>query len=138
FGTPAPSAGADIGAALSYGWNKFAQNVGALIGIVVVPFLIYLVVYIVGFAVLRNAFGFLIIFALGLLIEMGAFLGLFNAALMVSRGETVDFGKAFTTDRWGEWIGFSLVYGIMLSVGALFCGVGALVVIAFWGLAPFY
>jgi hypothetical protein len=138
FGTPAPSSGADIGAALSYGWNKFTQNVGPLIGIIVAPIVVLFLVYIVGFALVRNFFGFFIVFALALLIQMVAFLGIFNAGLMATRGERVDFGKAFTTDRWGEWIGFSIVYGIMLGVGYLICGVGALVVIAFWGLAPFY
>jgi uncharacterized membrane protein len=35
-------------------------------------------------------------------------------------------------------MGFAFVYGLMLAAGYLVCFVGALVVIAYWGLAPYY
>jgi uncharacterized membrane protein len=138
FGTPAPSSSPDIGAAISYGWNKFTQNVGPLIAIIVIPIAILIVIELIGIFVIQGFFGFAVFFALALLISVVAYLGIFNAALMATRGEHIDIGKAFTTDRWGEWIGFAIVYGLMLAVGYAICGVGALVVIAFWGLAPFY
>jgi uncharacterized membrane protein len=57
---------------------------------------------------------------------------------MVTRGEPVDIGRAFSSDRWGEWIVFSFLFGLFVVVGAVFCLIGALVVLAFWGLAPYY
>ncbi len=138
FGAPPPSSSPDIGAALSYGWKKFTENVGPLIGIILAPVAVFIVLILIGTLVVKGAFGFLLFEALGLLVSVVAYLGIFNAGLMATSGQRVEFGKAFSTDRWGEWIGFAIVYGLMLGVGSLFCGVGALVVIAFWGLAPFY
>jgi uncharacterized membrane protein len=138
FGAPPPSGGPDIGATLSYGWKKFQENVGPLIGIILAPVAIIIVLEIIGFVVIHGIFGGLLFLGIAFLIASVAYLGIFNAALMVTRGERVDFGKAFQTDNWGAWIGFAIVYGLMVWVGSWFCGVGALVVIAFWGLAPFY
>ena len=138
FGAPPPSSGPDVGASLSYGWKKFQENVGPLIGIILAPFAVLFLIEIIGAVVIRGFFGFFFFYALALLVAAVAYLGIFNAGLMATRGEKVDFGKAFQTDRWGEWIGFAIVYGLMVSIGSLFCGVGALVVIAFWGLAPYY
>jgi uncharacterized membrane protein len=138
YGQPAPASGPDIGAAISYGWKKFTENIGALLAIIIAPLAVIIIVEIIGFGIVRGFFGFLVVFALGLLVSTIAYLGIFNAGLMATGGEQVDFGKAFTTDRWGEWIGFAIVFGLMLAVGYLVCLVGALVVIAFWGLAPFY
>jgi uncharacterized membrane protein len=67
-----------------------------------------------------------------------ASIGIFNAGLMLTAGEPIDVGRAFSSDRWGEWIIFAFVWGLMVSIGAIFCGIGALVVVAVWGLAPFY
>ena len=36
------------------------------------------------------------------------------------------------------WIVFAFVFGLFVGVGAIFCGVGALIVLAFFGLAPYY
>jgi uncharacterized membrane protein len=135
---PAPAGGPDVGAAISYGWNKFTQNVGPLIAIVVAPIVVLLVLEFVGFVVVRGFFGILFFVALALLVSMVAYLGIFNAGLMATSGQPVDFGKAFQTDRWGDWIVFSILYGLLLAVGYALCLIGALFVIAFWGLAPFY
>lgn len=138
FGAPPPGSGPDIGAALSYGWKKFTENVGPLIGIILAPIAALIVLEIIGLAVVKGFFGFIFIIAIALLISMILYLGIFNAGLMASRGERVDIGKAFTTDRWGEWALFAVVYGLMLAVGYAACFVGVLAVIGVWGLAPFY
>ncbi len=138
FGTPSPASGPDVGVALSYGWKKFQENVGPLIGIILAPVAVLIVLELIGVFVVQGVVGFVVFFALALLLAMVAYLGIFNAALMATSGQPVDFSKAFQTDRWGEWIGFALVYGLMLAVGYALCFVGALFVVAFWGLAPFY
>ena len=65
-------------------------------------------------------------------------IGIFNAALMITRGERVEIARAFSSDNWGSWIAFAFVFGLCVGIGALFCGVGALFVLALWGLAPYY
>lgn len=138
FGTPPPASGPDIGAAISYGWKKFTENMGPLIVIILAPVVVLIALLLIGTLVVKGIVGILVFEALGLLVSLVAYLGIFNAGLMATNGQNVDVGKAFSTDRWGEWIAFALVYGLMIGVGSLFCGIGALVVIAFWGLAPFY
>jgi uncharacterized membrane protein len=138
FGTPPPGSSPDVGAALSYGWKKFGENPGAWIAIIVAPFVIVAILDIIGFLVVRGFFGALFFTALAIVVANVAYLGIFNAALMTTAGQSVDLGKAFSSDRMGEWIAFSLVYGLLLGIGGLFCGIGALVVVAFFGLAPFY
>jgi uncharacterized membrane protein len=143
--SPPPSSGpppggdsADIGAAISYGWKKFTENVGPLIAIILIPVAILVVLAAIGAFVVKGFLGFSLFYALALLVSAVAYLGIFNAGLMTTRGESIDVGKAFSTDRWGEWIGFAIVYGLMLLAGIIVCYVGALLVIAFFGLAPFY
>jgi uncharacterized membrane protein len=96
------------------------------------------VIDLIGVLVIRGWVGILFVGALGVLVAMVGYLGIFQGALMATRGEKVDFAKAFQTDRWGEWIGFAIVYGLMVTIGYIICFVGALVVLACWGLAPFY
>ena len=51
---------------------------------------------------------------------------------------TPDIGKAFKYDRWGEWIGFSIVYGLMVGIGLALCIIPGLFVLAFFGMAPYF
>src|SRR6476620_5594380 len=138
FGQPAPASSPDAGKALSYGWSKFQANAGVLIAVIVIPFAVQLVLNLIGQFVIRNLFGILLFSLIGLVVGAALNIGIFNAALMLTRGETPNVGKAFSTDRWGEWIVFAIVFQLFVGVGAIFCGVGALIVLAFFGLAPYY
>lgn len=135
---PPTGGGPDAGAALSYGWKKFTENVGPLILIILAPIAVIVVLELIGAFVVRGVVGIVVSYAIALLVAIVGYLGIFNAGLMATRGEHVDFNKAFQTDRWGDWIAFAIVYGLMLAVGFALCLVGALFVVAFWGLAPFY
>lgn len=137
FGTPPPSSGPDVGAALSYGWKKFQANVGPLIAIVAVPVVINIVISIIGIATRSIAIQ-LLLNVVSFVVSTVAALGITRAALMVTAGETPDFGRAFQYDRWGEWFVFSIVFGLMVGIGLLLCLIPGLFVIAFFGLAPFF
>jgi uncharacterized membrane protein len=135
---PTGGSSPDAGAALSYGWKKFQQHVGPLLLIILIPIAVQIVINLIGQFVLEGVFGIVFLSVVGTLLNLMLAIGIFNAGLMITAGQVPDVAKAFSTDRWGEWIVFSFVFGLFVGVGALFCGVGALVVIAFWGLAPFY
>jgi uncharacterized membrane protein len=134
---PTGGASPDAGAALSYGWKKFQENVGGLLAVILIPLAVQLVISIIG-QFLGNWFLSLLLSAVSYVVSLMLAIGIFNAALMITAGQPVDVGKAFSSDRWGEWILFSFVFGLMVGVGVLFCLVGALVVLAFFGLAPYY
>lgn len=138
FGTPSPASSPDAGAALSYGWKKFQENVGPLIAVILIPIILQAILQIIGFVVIKGAVGYLIFGILAAVVSLAGSIGIFNAALLITSGQPLDIGKAFSTDRWGEWIVFAFVFGLFVGVGAIFCGIGALVVLAFYGLAPYY
>ncbi len=136
---PPPVGGAtpDAGAALSYGWKKFQQNAGPLLLVILLPLVAQVILSGIGRLAGSTAVLFLLS-AVSYVISLMLAIGIFNAGLMITAGQPVDVGKAFSSDRWGEWILFSFVFGLCVGIGALFCGIGALVVIAFLGFAPFY
>ncbi len=138
FGSPPPASSPDVGAALSYGWKKFQSNVGPLIIAVLIPVAAQIVLSLIGQFVIRSIFASLLFSALSLVVGAVAGIGIFRVALQITAGEPADIGKAFTYDRWGEWIGFSIVFGLMVGIGLALCIIPGLLVLAFFGLAPFY
>ncbi len=140
YGAPGGGASQQLqaGPALSYGWSKFTQNIGPLLAIILLPLAVQLVLQFIGRAVFQSLVGYFIFWIIAEVVSLALSIGIVNAALMVTRGEPLDVGKAFSSDRWGEWIVFAFVWGLMVAVGALVCLVGALFVIAVWGFAPFY
>jgi hypothetical protein len=123
---------------LSYGWTKFTQHAGVLIAIIVVPFLIQLVIGAIGFAVRDTVVLYALLQIASFVVSVAALLGITRAALMITAGESFDFAKAFQYDRWGEWILFAIVYGLIVGIGLALCLIPGLVAIAFFGLSPFY
>jgi len=138
FGTPPPASGPDVGVALSYGWKKFQENVGPLIAIVAVPIVAQIVLGAIAFAARSTFILYALIQVLSFVVSMIALLGVTRAALLITAGETVDFGKAFQYDRWGEWFVFAIVYGLLVGVGLALCIIPGLFVLAFFGMAPFF
>ncbi|HEY1741509.1 MAG TPA: hypothetical protein VGI86_22535 [Acidimicrobiia bacterium] len=132
-----PSGAPSAGPALSYGWSKFQQTAGVFIGIFVVAFIAQIVIDLIGRAT-GSIVGLVLLSIIGFVASVVAQYGVFNAALMVTRGETPTIGTAFQNDRWGPWVGFAIVYGICVGVGLILCGVGVILTAGLFGLAPFY
>ncbi len=137
--TASTPGGPSAGPALSYGWTKFQQTAGVFVGIIVISFIAQIVISLVGQTAASGSIILsLMVSVLGFIISLVAQYGMFNAALMVTRGQTPTFNNAFQNDRWGEWIGFSIIYGICVGVGIILCGVGILLTAGLFGLAPFF
>jgi len=138
--TPPPSGGGSpqVGTALSYGFNKYFANVGPVLVIVLAPVAAQVVLSIIGQVVIRSLVGVLVFQILGWIVGAIAALGIYNTALMITSGQAPDFGRAFQYDRWGEWFGFSIVFGLIVGIGLILCIVPGLVALAFFGLAPYY
>jgi uncharacterized membrane protein len=139
WSAPQPSGGSpDVGVALSYGWNKFQANVGPLLAVILIPAASQLVLSLIGRTIVHSLVGAVLFQILGTVVGAIAGIGIYRVALMITAGEPVSVGKAFEYDRWGEWIIFSFVFGLMVGVGLVLCIIPGLFVLAYFGLAPFY
>jgi uncharacterized membrane protein len=139
FGSPPPGRGTpDVGAALSYGWKKFQENVGPLLLVILIPVAVQAVISIVMLIAVHSVAGRLLFSVIAIIVSAVAGIGIYQMALMITAGEPADVGKAFTYDRWAEWIVFSFLFGLAIFVGLILCVIPGLLFLAFFGLAPFY
>jgi uncharacterized membrane protein len=63
-------------------------------------------------------------------------IGVINASLMVTRGETPEPGKAFNTEYLGPFIIGSILYGLIVLIGLILCiipGIIAAFMLSFYG-----
>ena len=137
---PPPSGGStpDAGVALSYGWRKFQQNIGPMLAVVLIPVAAQIILSIIGRAIVHSLVVGLLFQVLSIVVGAIAGLGIYRMALLITAGEEASVAKAFEYDRWGEWIVFSFVFGLMVGLGLVLCIIPGLFVLAFFGLAPFY
>jgi hypothetical protein len=139
FGVPPPGSTPDGAAALSYGWDRFTDNIGPLLAVVLLPAALQLALGYASALAWRVSIGlYVLVQVFSFVVSTVAALGILRASLMVTEGQRVEFGKAFEYDRWGEWFVFSLVFGLAVSVALVAFVIPGLVVIALFGLAPYY
>jgi uncharacterized membrane protein len=104
--------GLDVGAAISYGWNKFIQNIGPIVIIVLVIIVVELVFNVLARS-MGSAFLSLILFVIGFVIALTISIGLIRAALAITAGEPVNPEMLFKTDQLGPYFVASLVVGLL-------------------------
>jgi len=126
-----------VGTALSYGFNKYFANVGPVLGVIAIAIVAQLVVQLIELPV-TSLIGRLLFSIIGLVVGAIVSLGIYKTALMITAGSIPTIGEAFSYDRWGEWLGFSIVYGLMVGIGLALCILPGLVVLALFGMAPFF
>jgi hypothetical protein len=139
-GWSGPSGGAtggalDIGTALGYGWKKFTENVGPWLGIAAIVVIVNLVFGLIALSI-DSFIGATIFRLVGFVIGQIVTLGLYRAALMVTAGQPLDIGRAFSTDRLGDFIIASLLYSLIVAIGLVLCvipGLIAAVLLYFYG-----
>ena len=127
----------DIGAALSYGWNKFVQYIGQIIVIVLIIFAIQIAFNLGGNIISGGIGGFTGLF-LGFAISVAGIIvsfilqaGLIRAALAITRGQTPEPSMLFQTDHLGPFIVASILAGLAIFVGLFACCIGAVIVYLF-------
>ena len=109
-----------VGTALSYGFNKYFANVGPVLAVIVVYVVVQVVFVLIGLSVTSLA-GNLLLNVVGFVVSAVVSLGIYKTALLITAGQVPTLGEAFTYDRWGEWIVFSIVYGLMVGIGLALC-----------------
>lgn len=134
---PQGSAGLRVGDAVSYGWAAFKKSPGQLVVVALVVLVVGALTSGIGNAVSRESaiFGVLVQLA-GYIVSMILSLGLIRVALKVTRGEEVDVADLFKSDQLGPYIGASILFGLMVGIGFIFCivpGVILAVIFGFYG-----
>jgi len=125
MGTP------DIGAALSYGWNKFLANIGNI----VIIWLIVIAVNVVFNGLSRTTSSVvlsLVISIIGFLASMIVQIALIRVGLLITSGQVPTPAAAFSTERLAPFVIASLLYGVGIALGLVVLCIGALIV-AFLG-----
>jgi uncharacterized membrane protein len=139
FGVPAPTGGPTAGNAISYGWKKFQEQIGVILGVIAIPFVAQLLISGVGGFAAGNSIPLRLVLQLVSIIISGvAAYGIFNASLMITAGQPLDISKAFQNDRWVEWLVFSFVFNLMIGVGLLLCIIPGLFLLSIFALAPYF
>lgn len=141
---PQPTGGGarlDLGAAITYGWSKFVENLGTMILIVIIFFGLQLVFNIIAQTIRPSSVGGALvvsglIFAIGLFIGFLVEAGIIRAALAIVRGQKPEASMMFSTGRLVPFAVGAIIVAALSFVGFLACCVGYLLVrlfLLFWG-----
>lgn len=126
-----PGGRIDIGAALSYGWNKFKQHSGPLIVCTLIVFLVQVLVTLVTLRV-SSAGGQVVVRIIGTVVGLIMTRGLIRAALSVVNGHAPDAAQVFRFDNLGGYLVASVIIGVAQGVvaliGSLLLGAGGLII----------
>lgn len=131
----------DVGAALSYGWEKFVANLSTMILIVIIFFGVQLVFNLVVQFVRPSSFIAAMIVS-GIILAVGLFIGfmieagLIRAALAVTSGRPPEASMMFSTERLAPFAIGAIIVALLSFVGILACCIGYIVVrlfLLFWG-----
>jgi uncharacterized membrane protein len=125
----------DVGTAVGYGWKKFTENAGPLILIALIIAAANIIGFVLRFAVDSFFLGLILVVTLYIIGQILT-IGIINASLMVTRGESPEIAKAFNTEHLGPFIVGSILYGIIVFIGIILCvipGIIAAIMLAFYG-----
>ncbi len=129
-----------LGDALTYGWEKFKANVGAILTAVVVYIIGFAVVFAILYATLIAAAsggdagiaGALFVAALmSIIVVLLSFLvqaGLVRGALAITRGEKPTTAHFFTTEHLGPIVVAALLVALATGIGTVLCYLPGIVV----------
>lgn len=101
----------DVGTAISYGFNKFFANIGALLILLLVIIGVQVVFNFIAFGI-ESFFVRSFVYAIGFVIALTISMGLVRAALAITEGRPIEAAQLFNTDRLGDYFVASLIVGL--------------------------
>ena len=132
----------DVGAAVSYGWKKFQENVGPFILLVLAVFVALIVLNIVQAVLTPNSSGFLTVIwtiLLSVVVFIVSFIvqaGVYRAGLGVTRGEEPKIAMLTDTTNIVPFILTVVVVGLGAFVGFILCILPGIAWLIFTAYAP--
>jgi uncharacterized membrane protein len=136
-GTPPPpppaSSGASfsVGDAISYGWTAYWRNVGPMVLIALVIFVVNVVIAIVSNAT-DSTVGRIVLQIISFVIGMILAMGLIRASLAVCRGEKPEVSMLFETEGLGPYVLAAIIFAIAVALGFVLCIVPGVFLIVIW------
>lgn len=134
---PSAPGGLSVGAAFSYGWQKFSQNAGPLIIVTLLVWAAGVVINVIGRA-FSSVLGQLIFSVIAFVVTQVMTRGLVRAALTIVNGGRPDPGSAFSFDNIGPFLVGSILFGLVVGVGLILCVIPGLILgalLGFWAFA---
>lgn len=141
---------ANVGEALSWALNKFGPHAKVLVIFALVPALVSLVSTIIGARAytfdntsdftagdIAAAFGGLLLSIGALVLTWLAMIGLINAALKITKGETPELGDFWHPRRAVTYVLVSIVAAIGIAVGLVLCVIPGLILWYAWQFAQY-
>lgn len=129
---PGGAGGYSVGAAFTYGWNKFTANVGQILVAVLVLVGALIVLQIVGALFAQGSFflqwGFSLV---SWIISMIIGAGIVRFALAITEGREASASQVLTPHKLGDVVVASILIGIATFVGFVLCVIPGLLVMFF-------
>lgn len=136
---------ADIGAAFTYGWRKFTQNVGPIILITLAVFVGLALFQVLSIIAQRSGDGgfgsiflALLFGGLGAIVAFILQYGVVRAALAIVDGRPVTFAEAWNMDRFGPFVVAAILQGLITFVGYLLCIIPGIIAAFLLFFTPFF
>ena len=138
----------DVGTAISYGWNKFSENVGPFIMLVIGVFVAIFVVSLIAQLALIPAIngdnssfvlamiGFSVAMFLQVAVAVIVQAGIYRAGLGVTQGRTPSFSMFTESTNIGPYILTAIVVALGAMVGYLLCFIPGIIWLFFTTFAP--
>jgi uncharacterized membrane protein len=125
-----------IGDAISYGWRGFWKNIGPLI-VATIALVVVHVIFGILSVVFDNVILQFIIRLVGYVVSLLVVLGLLRMALSVTAGQPPNTSDLTRTDGLPVYIGASIIFAIVSSIGFVLCIIPGIIVYVFWGFYAF-
>lgn len=137
----------EVGAAISYGWNKFTENVGPFIMLVLGVFVAVILASVIGQLVLLPAInnsdsfilwiiGFSVSLFLQIAVAVIVQVGVYRAGLGVTQGQTPSFSMFTDSTNIGPYILTAIVVALGAMVGYILCFIPGIIWLFFTTYAP--
>ncbi|MCP4436700.1 MAG: hypothetical protein GY812_14530 [Actinomycetia bacterium] len=139
----------EVGAAVSYGWNKFSENAGQFILLVLGVFVALIAVSVISQLVIIPTIGgddnsvgimfwlaFAVTFFLQFVVGFAVQAGVYRAGLGVTQGRAPSFSMFTDGTNFGAYILTVIVVGLGAMVGYLLCIIPGIIWLFFTVFAP--
>jgi len=133
------SGGVDIGGAISYGWNKFSQNVGPLIVGILFIWVVSLVVSAIGIPISRSGILVQLLWNIvTIVVSAVVSMGIVRMALALVNGQPIDSGMAIPSGpQLVPYAITGVIVGLIIGIGFVLCIIPGIIAATFLLFAHF-